>query len=231
MSEIENSDVVQVVVDPADNGVVEEHVDEEPKKGSPEYNFRELREKMEAQTKLINEQQNRIRDLENSPKYQPQEEEADYDDLDSLSKDDYLTVKQAEKLALRKAEELIKQREIETLEDRIRLKYKDYDDVVNNENVQKLIEDDQVLADALRYSPDPYSTAYKLIKKSTFYKEKQEGEKYKDEAKSIQKNSQKPVSSNAVQSKPLARANAYAAMDKQEMDSLFQEMITCARRN
>ncbi len=234
MTEVENTDVEQEIVDPNDQEVVvslQDDEPEEPKKGTAEYNFKELRKKVEAQEKetaeakrIALEYQQRLRELEyGSRREEPKEE----DDLADLSSDDWLTVKQAEKLILRKAEELLAKKEFETLEDRVRLKFKDYDDVVSDENVAKLIEDDSDLAETLRNSPNPYTAAYKLIKKSNFYKEAEEGKKYKAETTNIQKNNTKPVSSNAVATKPLAKANSYAQAD---MNELYREMQESARR-
>ena len=229
MSEIENTDVDQEVVSPADEEVVVD-VDEseEPKKGSSEYNFRELRSQLESQKRVVDEQQHRIRELE----YGSAKPESPTDDidLDKLDGDDFLTVKQAKQMALRQAEELLKKRDFDQLEDRVRMKFKDYDDVVSEENVKKLVEDDNDLADTLRNSPNPYTVAYKLIKKSHFFKESEDGKKYKDETNSLKKNAQKPGSSNSVSAKPLAQASAYANRGAQDMNELYREMTEYASR-
>lgn len=227
MSEIEKPGVEQEIAAPSDEEVVVElqEEEEEPKKGSAEYNFRELRKITEEQKKALDQQQQRIRELEyGNQREAPKKED---DPLSRLTDDDWLTVGQAKKLALREVEDLLAKRERDTLEDRVRLKFKDYDDVVSDENVAKLIEDDNDLADALRNSPNPYTTAYKLIRKSNFYKENEEGKKYKAETNNIQKNNSKPVSSNAVSAKPLAKANSYAQAD---LTDLYKEMQEYARR-
>lgn len=229
MSEIENTDVDQEIVSPTDEEVVVD-VDEseEPKKGSSEYNFRELRSQSDALKRVVDEQQQRIRELEYGSA-KPESPQDDID-LDKLDGDDFLTVKQAQKLALRQAEELLRKRDFDQLEDRVRMKFKDYDDVVSEENVKKLVEDDDELADTLRHSPNPYTAAYKLIKKSHFFKEAEDGKKYKDEVNSLKKNAQKPGSSNSVAAKPLAQANAYASRGGPEMNELYREMTEYASR-
>lgn len=200
MSEDQIQDVEQEVVAPESQEVGEEQrASQEPQKGSPEYNFREMRKTLELQ-------QRQIRELESALSHKAQD--SYQDEEQELAGDDFLTVKQAEKLALRKAQELIQQREIATLEDRTRLKFKDYDEVVTEENVKQLIEDDRELAHALHNSPNPYATAYKLIKKSSFYKGAEEmSKKRTSDAERIAKNTQKPASANSVPPRPLAEAN------------------------
>ena len=230
MSEDQIEDVKEEVVAPESNEQPDEQVAEkespkEPEKGSSEYNFREMR-------KVMEQQQRRIQELEHvAQRETPRTVEDEKDDLAGLNADDFLTVKQAEKLAYRKAQELIKERDVETLEDRTRLKFKDYDDTVSEENIKQLIEDDRELAADIAESRNPYATAYKLIKKSAFYKEKLDVNKKKavDQEK-IAKNISKPVSSNAIQSKPLAAATSFAQMSKDEMASLYKEMQECASR-
>jgi len=220
MSE-ENEDV-EVVVEPSDQEIKSEEQQsqsKEPAYGSQEYNFREMR-------RVVEEQQRRIKELEskNYQQKEPEEEEV-------LDGDDFLTVKQAEKLALRKAQELIKQQEIDTLEDRTRMKFKDYDDVVTEENVKKLIEDDVDLADSIRNASNPYATAYKLIKKTSFHKkDNEERAKKNSDVEKLQKNSTKPGSANAVAPKPLAQATSFSSMSKAEMSALYKEMQECASR-
>ena len=201
-----------------------EEVSKEPSRGSADYNFREMR-------KLIEEQSRKIRELEEIRYRQgaPAQQE-DADDLATLRKDDFLTVAQAEKLALRKAEELLHQREIASQEDHSRLKHPDYDQIVNEDNIKQLIEDDRDLAETLRNSPNPYEAAYKLIKKSSFYTSREEMNKKKSmEAEKLLKNANKPLSSNAVQSKPLSEANAFV-MNKALRDELAKEMYESAKR-
>ena len=46
----------------------------------------------------------------------------------------------------------------------MRLKFKDYDEVVTEDNVKRLIEDDADLADSIRRSSNPYANTYRSIK-------------------------------------------------------------------
>lgn len=223
MSEDQTHDVVEEVVAPESQETGQkQEVSQEPQKGSPEYNFREMRRALE-------EQQRRIRELEGALTQSTAKSQQDEDE--HLNADDFLTVKQAEKLALRKAQELIQQREVDILEDRMRMKFKDYDDVVSEENVKQLIEDDHDLAVTLQNSPNPYAAAYKMIKKSAFYKGAEEmSQKRAKEAERITKNTQKPASVNAIPSKPLAEASKFAQFNEQEMKALYKEMMESASR-
>ena len=120
------------------------------------------------------------------------------------------------------------EREYATAEDRARLKYRDYDDVVTEDNVRELIEDDPDVADAIRNAANPHITAYKLIRKTTAGREKPP--KKSMDAEKIVKNAQKPISSNAVQTRPLASANSYAFSGEDERKALYNEMMQAARR-
>jgi len=213
MSE-ENEDV-EVVVEPSEPEITseqpeQEDVPQEPAYGSPEYNFRELR-------KVAEEQQRELRELRAQVQRPVQQEEPEDDE------DDFLTKKQVKAL--------LQQQEQASLEDKMRIRHRDYDDVVTDENIKRLIENDDDLADSIRRASNPYAVAYKFIKKSAFYSDGQKlNSKKQSDVEKIQKNSQKPASANAA-TKPLQSANSYASMSQGEMDALYKEMMECASRN
>jgi hypothetical protein len=223
MSEVENNNV-EVVVEPSESETAQSDSSQqkEPQKGSAEYNFREAR-------KIMQEQNRRIQELEERARYQHQAPVAEPpDELEGLGQDEVLTRRQAEAIALRKTQEILAEREYATAEDRARLKFRDYDDVVTEENVKELIEDDPDVAEAIRNSPNPHVTAYKLIRKTNAGLEKVK--KKSVEAEKVVKNAQKPVSSNAVQARPLANANSYAFSGEDERQAMYREMMDAARR-
>ncbi len=222
MTEEENTNV-EAVVEPSETETVPEPQAKEPVKGSAEYNFREARRLMQEQSRRIQELEERERQRNIQAAPQP------VDELEGLGQEDYLTRKQAEALAIRKAQELLAQQEFANAEDRVRLKFKDYDDVVTDENVDELIKDDHEVADLIKSSSNPYAAAYKLIKKSAFYNEKGK-KKAPDMTDKVVKNTQKPVSSNAVQARPLAQANSYAFSNAEEKQQLYNEMMGYAAR-
>ena len=175
----------------------------------------------------MDEQNRRIRELE-SQIQQPRAPEPQYrDELEDLGQNDYLTRKQAEALAVRKAQELMEQQQYVQAEDRARMRYRDYDDVVTEDNVKELTNDPDVLQ-TLKSSPDPYAAAYKLIKNSSSYSEKTK--KPSIESEKMAKNIQKPVNSNAVAQRPLAAANSYAFGSDAERQALWSETVQAARR-
>lgn len=228
MTQDPNVNVDQEVVVPeaessSDNNIQSQT--HEPEYGSKEYNMREMRKLIERQDREIHEL--RTFAYQNM---QPQAQKDEDDDLDKLDKDMYLTRDQAERLALRKAQELIEQQEVANLEDKMRLKYRDYDDVVTVENVKQLIEDDLDLANGLKTSSNPYALAYKLIKKSNFFHQPVQKKPVKEEEKKIAANAQKPVSVNAIQTKPLSQANAYMNLSEQEKIDAYKEMMQYAGR-
>lgn len=219
--ETENKDV-EVIVQPSESEetVKPDSSPKEPQKGTAEYNFREARRVME-------EQQRRIQDLENVVRSKQQPEPQIKDELENVASDDYLTRKQAEVLALRQVQEALLQQEKNQLEDRTRFKFKDYDDVVTEENVKELTKDDADLTQTILSSPNPFAAAYKLIKQTSFYEQK--SRKRPEEAEKIVKNAAKPVSANAVQARPLASANAFASTSKEEQQAAYNEMMNYAR--
>lgn len=231
MTEEVNQNVVEEVVQPTETDQVQEVSEQpqSPQKGSAEYNFRELR-------RVVEDQNRRIQDFEyreqqrNAPK---QPEQDDY--LPGVSNDEILTKAQVAAMNRkfyddnrRKEEEIRMQQDQSFAEDRVRIRHKDYDDVVTQENIHNLIEDDNVLAETLKYSPNPYETAYKLIKKSAFYAD--QNRRPSIEAQKIVKNTHKPVSSNAVQQRPLAQANNYAFGADTDRETLYREMTEAAKR-
>lgn len=222
MSEEETMDVAEVV-QPQETETVPEPIAKEPARGSAEYNFREAR-------KLMQEQSRRIQELEQREYQRGQAAQQEpVDELAGVGQEDYLTRKQAEALAIRKAQELMAQQEYATAEDRVRLKYKDYDDTVTDENIEELIKDDHEVAELIKSSQNPYASAYKLIKKSAFYNEKSK-KRAPDVTDKVTKNTQKPISSNAVQARPLAQANSYAFSSEEEKRQIYSEMMGYANR-
>jgi hypothetical protein len=213
---------VEVVVQPSasEETVKPDSTPKEPQKGTAEYNFREAR-------RIMEEQQRKIQELENAVRSVQQPEPKTKDELENVASDDYLTRKQAEVLALRQVQEALLQQEKNQQEDRTRLKFKDYDDVVTEENVKTLTNDDPDLTQTILSSPNPFAAAYKLIKQTAFYEQK--SRKRPEEAEKLVKNASKPVSANAVQARPLASANAFASTSKEEQQALYKEMMECAR--
>lgn len=220
LSEDVNTDVQEVVQPSEPETVQDNSVSQEPQKGSSEYNFRETRKIIEQQSREINELRYHLGAMQQKPA--PVEEDP--------SDSDYLTKKQWRELEEQREAQRRAQLEYDAAEDRMRLKNRDYDEVVTEQNIKELIEDDSDLSETLRNAPNPYATAYKLIKKSSFYQQKQVKPKKNMEAEKIVQNVSKPVSSNAVQARPLATANEFASSSSEERQALYREMMSYASR-
>ena len=173
------------------------------KRNDAEYNWAEARRAMQERDRQIRELQEQVQKLST-----PIVEE---DDLSHLSKDDILNVEVAQKLikkeAAKIAETVIRQREAATVEERLHMKFSDYNDVVTKENIELLKQIEPELAMSIYHTPDPYSqavAAYKLIKKVGI---KTDNSIPLEKKKAIE-NSQKPVSVQAV-TKQSAIGNAH----------------------
>jgi hypothetical protein len=204
---------------------------EQPKRKDADYNWNEARRKMQELERRAQEQDELIRRLStsNAPK--------DDDELDKLSDDDIITVKQHKQMAARiakqVAEEVVKQRESLTVEDRINAKFPDFDQVVTPESVENFKNSDPELAELLRNEQDPYKQAvlvYKQIKRNQPIQQKVSQNNL--ERKKAVENSQKPLSVQAA-SKQSALGNAGAfenGLTPELKKQLYSEMQQCIKR-
>ena len=202
--------------------------DQQNKRNDAEYNWAEMRRKLQEQDQKINDKDRQISELTNRPLT---EEE---DELANLAKDDIVTVAQAEKLADRRArkiaKELIQQQAASTVEERVNLKYHDYSEIVSKENIKFLQQTEPELAESLYHMPDPYKQAvgvYKLLKKITTKKEEPSLEKRK-----AMENSQKPLSVNAVtQQSAIGNAHLFEnGLSQEKKDQFYKEMQEAIKR-
>ena len=237
MSEEENQGVEENLEADAQATESNEHNDvsqeaqeaEQRKRNDAEYNWAEMRRKMQEKDQQIEELSRQFREYANR---KPTEEEVD--ELASLAEDDILTVAQAKKLAQKMArnvaEDVIKQREAATMDERLQMKFPDYAEIVSKENIELLKQTEPELAQSLYHMPDPYSqavAAYKLLKKIAGKKE----EKPSLEKKKAMENSEKPLSVNAVTNKS-AIGNAHLfenGLTKDLKQQLWKEMQQAMR--
>ncbi len=202
----------------------EEQESQQRKRNDAEYNWAEVRRQMREKDQQIEELGKQFSEM---AKRSPPPEEVD--ELANLAEDDILTVAQAKKLAKKMArsvtEEVIKERDAATVDERVQLKFSDYADVVTKENIELLKQTEPELAQSLYHMPDPYSqavAAYKLLKKVAI-----PGESSMSlEKKKAMENSQKPLSVNAV-TKQSAIGNAHLfenGLTKDLKKQLWSEM-------
>lgn len=199
---VEQPQEVQEVVQPQESAETHDERQEEakeveqPKRKDVDYNWSEARRKMEALERRNEELGNEIQRL--SQKNAPVE-----DDLSKLSDDDILTVAQHKKLtakiAKQVAEEVTRQSVASTMDERLMMKYPDFDQVVTPENIELLKQSEPELALSLHsLQHDPYAqavAAYKLMKKTVA---SPKNTNLVNEKKRAQDNVQKPVSVQAV---------------------------------
>jgi len=170
-------------------------------------------------------QQNEELRLHLSKMQQPQQQE------EQTSPDDWVTEKKLQN-KIQELEHKIKAKDAETVVDRLKGKYSDFDDVVSEENINYLRENDPELAISLQaLASDPYAqglAAYKMLKKTDYYLNRE----VMKEKKIIEANAAKPPSVNQVRkSGALAEANRFSAGLTPELKkSLLAEMAE-ARKN
>lgn len=200
---------------------------QDKQRNDAEYNWAEARRKMKDLERQNQEMQDQLRSFKSSQTPPKEEEE------EKFAEDDILTYAQAEKLAEKKArkiaEEVIRQREASTVDERLSLKHSDFSSVVTRENIELLKETEPELASSLYHIPDPYQqgvAAYKLLKKLGIGESKNSPDRERAIA-----NSKKPVSVNAV-SKSSAIGNAHLfenGLTPELKKKLYEEMRECAR--
>lgn len=223
MHATEENDVNQDLVSPEQQEVdVSEQVEQTqyppvPEEDPQERNWREARQALKELRRQNEELRQHLTQL-NQPKAEENPEE-------ELAEDDWVTVKGLKK-TISQLEEKFQKRESETVIDRLRGKYSDFDDVVSEENIAYLKQNDPELAESIEHlRNDPYRqgiAAYKLLKKTDYYLDRQS---MQDKAKAVE-NGKKPVSVNAVKKGgALSEANKFdRGLTPELRKQLWQEM-------
>lgn len=166
---------------------------------SQDKNWRAMREQMEELKRYSQRLESEVQRMRAPPPPQQVEEEI------NASEDDLSTVGLTRKLAKKEAQSIVKEfmtkKEAEFAEQMARLKYPDYDAVVSNDNLQRLVQTAPELAKMLMNNPDPVG-AYKLLKQVSLGSQ---------EAAQLKENQAKPRSVQSVgQTSALSQANAFA---------------------
>ena len=230
MSEEENVSVEETQgVATATESEVQEPAAPAPVKKGPEYNWAEANRKMEEMQRRNLEL---AQQLERMQKPVVKDEP---DELDKLADDDIITKAQGKRLFAKMAKDIasdaIRQHSASTVEERIKNKYSDYDDVVTAENIALLKQKKPSVALSVAHNPDPFSQAeavYDALKMMGLG-QTEEHSVAKDKA---MKNTQKPVSVNAV-TKQSAIGNAHLfenGLTPELKQSLWKEMQQAAKR-
>lgn len=237
VDESENQNVDEAVVPADDSQVVQERqgedsVEQQRQRNDVEYNWAEARRKMNELDRKVREQDDYIARIHKQ--ITPQEDEID--EVDRLAEDDIITKSQAKRLA----EKMVKQsvdnalraRDASTVEERVKSKFSDFDEIVTRENIEYLRKQDPELAETLSYNPDPYKQAvavYNTLKRMGVNGEKSKAPLEREKAL---KNSQKPLSVNAI-AKNSAIGNVHLfenGLTPELKSQLRKEMEECRKR-
>lgn len=192
---------------------------QQEQENSKDYNFKALREKADQAQREKEELERRVQEMEHYYQYhqqqqqQPQQPQQEEEDL-SVSDDDFVSGKVFNR-HLKKLEQQIKtqqqQTEAERIEQRLKNKYPDFDNVVNRKNVEKLKKDHPSVAAVLRDAKDLESqgdSAYLFIKQFGIA-----GDNYQQDKQKAQGNANKPRSVNSISPQsgdsPMSNANAF----------------------
>lgn len=210
------------VVDPVAVDQEEEQPQEE-QQSDKEHNFAAMRETLAAQKRELDElrQQNRLVTdqvhlyQENLQQHKQQAAEPKRDP------DDLMTFAETQKML----QEQQAQFQSVLAETQMRARYKDFDEVVNKENLEPIIQEFPELRDVVMSSKDPNLLAYVIGSGRSKGQSKAD---HKDEqaerAKKVIENAQKPgVASNAVGgSGSLGKADRFANMTRQEFNAYVE---------
>jgi hypothetical protein len=188
---------------------------------SKEYNFKELRESKKQLERELQELRDHVSQLS-----QPKAEEApqEYE----IGDDDLVEGRHV-KQYFQKIQNYLQQKEQETIPDRLRSKFSDFDEVVSKENVEKLRKAEPEIYSSIVSGQDLYAkgvSAYKTLKALGIG-----GDTYKQEKEHVQKTHAKPMSTQAVKGQgALAEANAFAnGLTPALKEQLRKEMEEAAR--
>ena len=220
-------EVCQAVDEPQAEEIVQQKA-EPPKEDPNQVNWRETRQTLKEQKRMIQELQDRL-SAQTAIKAPVQEDE--YADLRGLAKDDLLTMHQAERLAEMKARKIVQEalskKDPAEVEERMRMKYSDFDEVLTEENVEHLMKTEPTLVKSIRSISDPVQqaeAAYRLAKRLC----PQKNAEAEENMKKIDENQKKPLSSSAVKkSSALDQAHSYTrdrVLTKEGRDHYYQEM-------
>jgi hypothetical protein len=201
--------------------VQEQQAQAQPVESKQDRNWREMRKKLDYY-------EAKLAEFEQKTQSKPVEEEEI-----NLSDDDIVTAKDVKKLAKKMAKELYQQErskfEAETAEDRLRSKFSDFDDVVSEENVKKLLKEEPELAKVLKATHDPFAkgvAAYKYIRAM----ERANPQAVDKEV--VRQNLSKPKTTTSIRDSGLDHVDEFASgrMTAEMRRKLYEEMRSAQGR-
>jgi len=219
--ETEENQSVMATIEPSESDQsTERQQEQQSTRNDQAYNWGEARRKMQELERKAQEQDELIRRLQDN---RPKEK----DELEDLTDDDIVTVSQAKKLAAKMAQEVaqnvVRQKDLSTLEERIQIKFPDFEQVVSAKAIDDLKKDEPELAYSLASMQDPYQqavAAYKLLKKLGGQETMSTEQKKALENRSKPQSSQTIVKNSAIGNAHLFENGLTPELKKQ----LYQEM-------
>lgn len=234
MTEAENTGVEDQVIDSQAVAEPEAEADVQAKAESQKEdvnasNWRETRQ-------LLKEQQRMIRELQAQQQPPRQESEPDIYREMGISEEDLATGKHVAGLmkeinSLKKA---LNKNEPQDVEEKMRLRYSDFDEVLSQDNIEYLLKTEPKLVNSIRSIKDPTlqaETAY-LWTKKLMPKEDAEAQENK---RKIEENRKKPLSSSIVAkaAPALDQAHSYTqdkVLTKEGRDFYYSQMQTARKQ-
>jgi glucan-binding YG repeat protein len=191
-----------------------------------EYNFKQLREK----TRQVEEERDFYRrqvEQLSSPAEQEKEEEIGVGDEDLIEGRHYKAL-QSE---VKKLKKHVQQKELETIPERLKNRFSDFDAVVTKENVEKLKDLEPELYKTITRGDDLFEkgvAAYKTLKGLGYYEDSNEISQRKEIVKN---NHSKPMSVQAVKGQgALHQANIFAQGLTPDLKKQLQKEMEDARK-
>lgn len=213
-----------------------------------EKNWKELRRKSELAEQRAREYEERakyqdelIKNLLQSQQQQkthiPQAEEVD--EFAAIPDDEFLSKGQSRKLLQKDARQIAREeflaleRERQRLQykERLKTRYSDYEQVVNDQTIKKFEQEQPELASSIAKLGDPYDMglqAYNYMKLMGYGAPVEEDRHAREVREKIDKNENKVQTPQAYNKRPMAQAFSMNRMSKEEKAKLYNEMVQYA---
>lgn len=196
--------------------ITQEEISQKTEEKSKEYNFKQMRETLQQRDEEIRVLRNRDESFK-----------------EELGEDDLVEGKHLKK-GLAEIKDIIRRKELETVPDKLKSKFEDFNDVVTKENLEKLQKTEPELFQSLQLEDRRKVSAgdlfvkgiaaYKTIKSLGISPENQE---YMNKKEHIQSNHNKPMSVQAIKGAgAIHKANAFANGLTPELQKQLQKEMT-----
>lgn len=211
---------VEQKVEAAPEATQETPVQTEQRSKKRDENFRRMEAKMqemEAKLRAVEEEKARAAQSHSAP-----------EDSDLMTMGQAKAMLQRE--AKRIAEETVKQRDLDTLGDRLTAKYSDFNDVVSEDAIDEIRQEHPEIFNSLKANPDPYQkgiAAYKLIK--NLGKQDKAKENIKANEKKLEENRSKP-NVGSTNASVLSQVTGWVKPTKEQKAAAYADMKANAAR-